>query len=117
MVVGGKVLQDGSWKNSDKAYAISLNPSVEVPRCLQDMCDYEHYVTYPAMAVFQDGLPTVCGGLDYGSGTHFRNCYKYNFTNSAAIGVWDEAGSLPQWNTDSWTYGRNFDFKAKKKRG
>ena len=35
MIVGGKRLQDGSWQSFDKGYAMSLNPSVDVPSCLQ----------------------------------------------------------------------------------
>ena len=103
MIVGGKVLKDGSWKSSDKAYAMSLNPTVNVPRCLESMCDYDHYVTHPATAIFQDGLPTVCGGWDSGSNTFYKDCHKYNFTNA-----WDDAGSIEQWSTSTWTYSRHY---------
>ena len=96
MIVGGKTNEgdsaNGVWKSTDKAYALSLNRKVNVPRCLQSICDYDHYVTYPTTAIFEDGLPTVCGGTKYNSPnspTYLRECFKYNFTNA-----WSKSGTM-----------------------
>ena len=42
MIVGGN-----SGKSEDKAYALSLNPSVKIPSCLETICDFPHYVESP----------------------------------------------------------------------
>ena len=98
MIVGGKINEgedsaNAAWKSSDKAYALSLNRKIDVPRCLESICDFDHYVTYPTTAIFQDGLPTVCGGTSYSTSpaTNFVECFKYNFTNA-----WSYSGSLEQ---------------------
>ena len=95
MIVGGTYYEEreGSrvWKSSDKAYALSLDRKVDVPRCLESICDFDHYTAYPTTAIFQDGLPTVCGGTNYGTSpaTSFVECFKYNFTNA-----WAHSGSM-----------------------
>ena len=86
MVVG-----DGS---TDSAYALSLDPHVPVPSCLRTICDFPHPVQSPAGAVFEDNLPTFCGGArSYGSGTVYKECYKYNYTTN----LWGDGntGSVP----------------------
>ena len=92
MVVGGR-----SWnpeKTEDKGYALSLNPSsVDVPSCLETICDFPHYIESPSMGIFEDGLPTVCGGrgrnMNTVPHTYYNECFKFNFTNNA----WEFSGS------------------------
>ena len=88
MIVGGQ--SSHPEKTHDKAYALSLDRSVDVPSCLETICDFPHYVREASAGIFKDGLPTVCGGLDGNNNpaTFFIKCYKYNFTNA-----WDLAGS------------------------
>ena len=85
------VWQDGRWKSQDKGYGLSLNPRVNVPACLESICDFPHYVSAMSTGIFQDGLPTVCGGsnLDTSPYTPFVDCYKFNFTDA-----WTYSGSL-----------------------
>ena len=82
MIVGGQ----SSEKYEDKAYAFSLSPSVDVPSCLESICDFPNYVRPSSAAVFDDGLPTVCGGVDTNS--MYNQCFKFNFTNA-----WEYSGS------------------------
>ena len=85
MIVGGQ--SDNPSKTEDKAYALSLDRSVDVPSCLDRICDFPHYVRGASSAIFEDGLPTVCGGIDENNSA-MKECYKYNFTNA-----WDYAGT------------------------
>ena len=86
MIVGGAARPSGApHKSEDKAYALSLNPSyVDIPSCLETICDYPHYVETPSMATF-DGLPTVCGGRDINTDpdTYHRECYEFNVTENS----------------------------------
>ena len=92
MIVGGQSNNpsQGPSKTEDKAYALSLDRSVDVPSCLDRICDYPHYVRGASSAIFEDGLPTVCGGRYENTSptTYYKECYKYNFTNA-----WDFTGS------------------------
>ena len=84
MLVGGH----SNEKPEDKGYIISLNNSVSVPKCLQSICDFPHYVYGATSGIFEDGLPTVCGGR----GTpyeYYDSCYKFNYTNA-----WEPAGTM-----------------------
>ena len=88
MVVGG--MKDDEV-NTDKAYAMSLDPSVSVPSCLMStICDFPHYFRAATSAIFEDGLPAVCGGWhDRASPvTYFKECYKFNYTDG-----WTYSGS------------------------
>ena len=98
MVVGGQ--SDNPAKTEDKAYALSLDRSVDVPSCLDTICDFPHYARGVSSGIFEDGLPTVCGGHDQNTGTNVQHteCYKYNFTNA-----WDYAGSK---NYADWASGK-----------
>ena len=83
MIVGGR--SHNPRKTEDKAYALSLKPSsVDIPSCLETICDYPLYVEAPLMAIFEDGLPTICGGRDENSSpvTYHRECYKFNVTEN-----------------------------------
>ena len=111
MIVGGKINEGDKtnliWKSTDKAYALSLNRKVDVPRCLQSICDFDHYVTYPITAIFDDGLPTVCGGRRWNQPsptTNFVECFKYNFTNA-----WSDSGSMEHHHS----YGKNYNLNRK----
>ena len=85
MVVGGQD-QHGQV---DKGYAISLKSAVAVPSCLESICDYPNYVYSPISAIFDDGLPTVCGGRKGIPTTeYFSECYKFNYSNA-----WQAAGT------------------------
>ena len=88
MIVGGQ--SDNPSKTEDKAYALSLDSSINVPACLENICDFPHYVRHATTGIFEDGLPTVCGGYEghYTSPAFFNECYKYNFTNA-----WDYAST------------------------
>ena len=88
MIVGGQ--SNNPSKTGDKAYALSLDRSVDVPSCLDTICDFPHYVRGAATAIFEDRLPTICGGRDENTDPIkvFKECYKYNFTNA-----WDYAGT------------------------
>ena len=101
MIVGGGVLEDGRWKSSDKAYGMSLNSRVKVPTCLESICDFPHYVYNPTTAIFQDGLPTVCGGSNLNTNpyTNYVECHKYNFTDA-----WTYSGSMEH----HAAYGKSF---------
>ena len=91
MIVGGAV-HEPTRKSEDKAYALSLNPSsVDIPSCLETICDFPHYVETPSMGIFEDGLPTVCGGRNINTNPHIyhRECYKFNVTNNG----WEYSGS------------------------
>ena len=90
MIVGGG--SSNPRKSEDKAYALSLNPSsVAIPSCLEAICDFPHYVETPSMGIFDDGLPTVCGGRNVNDDpdTYHRECYKFNVTNNG----WEYSGS------------------------
>ena len=90
MIVGGAARNPS--KSEDKAYALSLNPSsVDIPSCLETICDFPHYVETPSMGIFEDGLPTVCGGRNVNTNpnTYHRECYKFNVTNNG----WQYSGS------------------------
>ena len=92
MVVGGGAGNPNPRKSEDKAYALSLNPpSVAIPSCLETICDFPHYVETPSMGIFDDGLPTVCGGRNVNDDpdTYHRECYKFNVTNNG----WEYSGS------------------------
>ena len=97
MIVGGAT-NDPSRKSEDKAYALSLRPSsVEVPSCLERICDFPHYIECPSMAIFDNGLPTVCGGRRHtGSAyVHYKECYQFNHTENGwglPIGSKDKQG-------------------------
>ena len=84
MIVGGT----SNEKSEDKAYALSLSPSVDVPSCLESICDFPHYVQDGMAAIFDDGLPTVCGGVSTDPLKFYTECYKFNFTNA-----WEYSGS------------------------
>ena len=86
MIVGGQA----DDKVEDKAYAMSLSPTVDVPSCLESICDFPHYVQPTSAAIFDDGLPTVCGGRNSDTSPHtfYNECYKFNFTNA-----WEYSGS------------------------
>ena len=82
MIVGGA--NRNPYKSEDKAYALSLSPSsVDIPSCLETLCDFPHYVECPSMALF-DGMPTVCGGRNANSDPHIYHteCYQFNFTRN-----------------------------------
>ena len=81
MIVGG---HSAPSKSEDKAYALSLNPSVDIPSCLETICDFHHYVESPLMATF-DGLPTICGGRDASTNprTYHTECYQLNITRNS----------------------------------
>ena len=83
MIVGGAAYQP-SRKSEDKAYTLSLDPSVEVPSCLATICDFPRYVECPSMATF-DGLPTICGGRDINADpeTYHTECYQFNITRNS----------------------------------
>ena len=87
-MVGGESTGD---LEDDSAYALSLDPDVPVPSCLQTMCDFPHPAHDPIGAVFEDGLPTFCGGENDGS--VYKECYKYNYTTN----LWGDGntGSVP----------------------
>ena len=96
MVVGGrKTGTTGAYAdeiNTDKTYAFSLDDSVPVPSCLQSLvCDFPRYFRGAVSAIFDDGLPTVCGGQngDPHEVERYNDCYKFNFTDG-----WREAGSF-----------------------
>ena len=93
MIVGGAARPSGGpYRSEDKAYALSLNPSlVAIPSCLETICDFPHYVETPSMGIFEDGLPTVCGGRNINNDPHVyhRECYKFNVTNNG----WEYSGS------------------------
>ena len=77
MVVGG------GEPAVDSAYALSLDPDVPVPSCLQTICDFPHRAHALVGAVFEDNLPTFCGGSTYwDSNTVHQECYKYNYTTN-----------------------------------
>ena len=85
MIVGGQSYDSTTYKSEDKAYALSLNPSsVDIPSCLETICDFPHYVEGPSMAVF-DGLPTVCGGRNINTDpdTYHTECYEFNVTENS----------------------------------
>ena len=84
MIVGGHSSEGGS---SDKAYALNLDPTKDVPTCLRHICDFPHVVDLPTTAIFQDGLPAVCGGWK-NNDKFYKSCYKFNYTNA-----WVPAGS------------------------
>ena len=84
MIVGGRSAE----KTEDKAYALSLHPSVDVPSCLTSICDFPNYVKGASMATFDDNLPVVCGGGNYDTGTYYDQCYKFNLSNN-----WEYSGS------------------------
>ena len=85
MIVGGQ----SSEKSEDKTYALSLDPQVEVPSCLRNMCDFPRYFEGASAGIFEDGLPTVCGGRTRGSPqVYHKDCFKFNFTNA-----WEYSGS------------------------
>ena len=78
----------------DSAYALSLDPDVPVPSCLQTICDFPHRAHALVGAVFEDNLPTFCGGsTDWTSNTVHQECYKYNYTTN----LWGDgtSGSVP----------------------
>ena len=54
MIVGGQIHSETEDKTLDKAYALSLDPDVEVPSCLSSICDFPHYVQPASQAVFED---------------------------------------------------------------
>ena len=85
MVVGGRSDQKGE----DKGYVISLDDSVPVPTCLQSICDFPHYFYGATSGIFDDGLPTICGGRNPSPSTYYDSCYKFNFTNA-----WEPAGTM-----------------------
>ena len=97
MVVGGA----SDEKVTDKAYAISLKSSVAVPSCLESICDFPNYIYSAVSAIFEDGLPTVCGGRkDTSPLTYYKECYKFNYTDA-----WDPAGTKNYFSAHS---GRKF---------
>ena len=79
MVVGGHSATDGG--TTDKVYSLSLDPSRDVPPCLRHICDFPHVVDNPTTAIFQDGLPAVCGGWK-NLNRFYKQCYKFNFTDA-----------------------------------
>ena len=84
MIVGG-ASQVPTRRSEDKVYALSLNPSsVDIPSCLETLCDFPHYTESPTGAIF-NGLPTVCGGRDVGTepDTYHTECYQFNFTRNS----------------------------------
>ena len=87
LIVGGQSAE----KTEDKAFALSLHPTVDVPSCLTSICDFPHYVRGPPMAVFDDNLPTVCGGRNQNNSPHtyYNQCFKLNLTNNG----WELSGS------------------------
>ena len=85
MVVGGHSDQ----KTEDKGYVISLDDSVPVPTCLQSICDFPHYFYAATSGIFDDGLPTICGGRKDSPYTYYDSCYKFNYTNA-----WEPAGTM-----------------------
>ena len=98
MVVGGSGAGEANG-GSDKAYAISLKSSVAVPSCLESICDFPNYIYAGISAIFDDGLPTVCGGRKHKSGTtYFQECYKFNYTDA-----WDPVGSKNYFSAISGT--------------
>ena len=88
MIVGG---ESSGGVEHDSAYALSLDPDVPVPSCLRTICDFPHPTYYPIGAVFEDGLPTICGGENDDS--VYKECYKYNYTTN----IWGNGntGSVP----------------------
>ena len=85
LIVGGQSAE----KTEDKAFALSLHPSVEVPSCMTSICDFPHYVRGTSTAVFDDNLPTVCGGRNESPWTYYNQCFKLNLTNNG----WELSGS------------------------
>ena len=85
MVVGG----GSDEKVEDKGYVISLDDSVPVPACLTSICDFPHYVHAATSGIFEDGLPTICGGRKNSPYTYYKSCYKFNYANN-----WEPAGSM-----------------------
>ena len=86
MIVGGQ----SDEKDEDKVYALSLSPTVDVPSCLDSICDFPNYVQPTSTAILEDGLPTVCGGRNRNTNpwTYYRECFKFNFTDA-----WEYSGS------------------------
>ena len=78
MVVGGA----SDEKVTDKAYAISLKSSVAVPSCLEYICDMRNYVYAAISAIFEDRLPTICGGRKNSPSTYDKECYKFNYSDA-----------------------------------
>ena len=87
MVVGGST--HNYYSVTDKGFAISLKSSVAVPSCLESICDYPNYVYSPISAIFDDGLPTICGGRKHSSPhEYYSQCFKFNYSNA-----WEAAGT------------------------
>ena len=89
MVVGGE--KDGVIA-TDKGYIISLDDNVPIPSCIESLCDFPHYFYSATSGIFEDGLPTVCGGRNLdrpGPLEYYGECYKFNYTNA-----WEQAGSM-----------------------
>ena len=63
----------GSYSND--AYALSLREDVPVPACLETIPNYPMPIWSPLAHVFDDGLPTSCGGFT--SKTPLCGCKKY----------------------------------------
>lgn len=87
LIVGGQSAE----KTEDKAYALSLDPSVEIPSCLRSISSFPYSVYSASTAIFDDGKPTICGGriefpLNRTKG-YYEDCYKLNFTNE-----WEYSG-------------------------
>ena len=88
MIVGGK--KNGEI-NTNKVYVMSLDPDVSIPSCMDwppptfypRHCDFPHSLRAATTAIFEDGLPTVCGGYndDGIHDLHFKECFKFNFTD------------------------------------
>ena len=64
-IIGGR---EETEVDSDKIYVLSLDSSVKVPSCFEDVSDFPVALnnpttaTFPNPAGFGPGLPTVCGG-------------------------------------------------------
>ena len=101
MIVGGQTATGTESKTQDKAYALSLDPDVEVPSCLSSICDIPHYAQLPSGAVFEDKLPVICGGRDCNTNpcVYLKECYKFNFSNA-----WEYTGSKNYGNIHTGIY-------------
>lgn len=97
MIVGGRFdsFDDEGKLESitsfDKGYTLSLDPTLEIPSCVENICDFPYYLSAPGTAIFEDGLPTVCGGVNFKTNpyTYHTECYKFSFANA-----WSLSGSM-----------------------
>ena len=81
MIVGGGSAVPNR-RSEDKSYVLPLDPSIDIPSCLETLCDFPHYIASPTGALF-NGLPTVCGGRDGATNTYHTECYQFNFTRNS----------------------------------